>query len=325
METLTKLAAVQLGSNGLTVGMQGLGCMGMSEFYGVRNDDQSRATIARALDHGATLIDTAGMYGDGANETLVGSALRSRREQAVIATKFGVTRGSDPTYFGLDNRPDYIRETCEASLRRLGVDVIDLYYMHRRDRAVPLADSIGAMAELVQAGKVRHLGVSELDGHELREAHSIHPIAAIQSEWSLFSRDVEEGVVPVAAELGIAFVAYSPLGRGQLTDANQEPSDPTDIRGFLPRFTGDAGARNARLVTKLRALAGERGATAAQLALAWVHARSGVHGLTVVPIPGTRRMERLDENIAAATMTLNDNELATLDTLAAEVEGIRPI
>ena len=320
------IPTTRLGARGPIVGVQGLGCMGMSEFYGASDDAESLATLEHALDRGVTLIDTADMYGLGKNEELIGPVVRARREEVVIATKFGFERRpDDPTYFGKNNRPEHIRAAAEASLRRLGVEVIDLYYMHRRVPEVPLADSVGAMAELVKEGKVRHLGLSEVSAEELREAHAVHPITALQSEWSLFSRDVEASVVPAAAALGVAFVAYSPLGRGMLTGEGSAGRAGTDIRNWLPRFTGENGDANAQLVAQVRALAAARGVTAAQLALAWVHHRAEVHGLTVVPIPGTRKRVRLDENVEAATLSLTPAELAALEPLAAAVMGARAV
>ncbi len=317
------IATTTLGKNGPVVGVQGLGCMGMSEFYGASDDAESLATLEHALDMGINLIDTADMYGIGRNEELIGKVVRARRDQMCIATKFGIVRRADkPHYFGVNNRPEYIREAVEASLRRLGIDVIDLYYMHRRDPAVPLADSVGAMADLVRSGKVRYLGLSEVTADELFEANAVHPIVALQSEWSLFSRDVEVSVVPMAAKLGIALVAYSPLGRGMLTEMAPAYGDG-DFRSTRPRFTGENGAANARLVAQIRALAIKRGVTVGQVALAWVHQRATVHGLTVVPIPGTRKRSRLEENARAATLVLSAAELAVLEPLAAAVLGDR--
>ncbi|SOB81245.1 aldo/keto reductase [Streptomyces sp. 1331.2] len=320
------LPTAPLGTDGPAVGVQGLGCMGMSEFYGPTDQAEALATLDAALDAGVTLFDTADVYGFGANEELLGPFVRAHRERVFLATKFGIERrADDPAHRGVDNRPGYIRAAVDASLRRLGVDTIDLYYMHRRDPAVPLAESVGAMAELVAAGKVRHLGLSEVTGPELREAHAVHPIAAVQSEWSLFSRDVERQVVPAAAELGVAFVPYSPLGRGFLAgafaDAGQLAAD--DNRRSMPRFTGASAAANAALVEPVRKIAAEHGVSTAQVALAWVHQRAAVHGLTVVPIPGTRRRTRLAENIAAAGLILTAAELAALEPIAALVSGTR--
>lgn len=321
--TGTKIPTVTLGKGGPVVGVQGLGCMGMSEFYGASDEAESLATLEQAIDMGVNLIDTADMYGIGRNEEFISKVVRARRDQVCIATKFGIVRrAGQPHYFGINNRPEYIRECVEVSLRRLGVDVIDLYYMHRRDPAVPLADSVGAMAGLVKAGKVRHLGLSEVTADELREANALHPIAALQSEWSLFSRDAEASVVPMAARLGIAFVAYSPLGRGLLTGMAPVYGEG-DFRSARPRFTGENAAANARLVAQVRGLAAARGVTVGQVALAWVHQRSAVHGLIAVPIPGTRKRSRLQENANAATLVLSAAELAALEPLAAAVQGER--
>ncbi|MGA5704309.1 aldo/keto reductase [Peterkaempfera bronchialis] len=322
----TTLPTCTLGSNGPTVGVQGLGCMGMSEFYGPTDTTEALATLDRALELGVTLFDTADIYGSGHNEELIGPFVRAHRDRVVLATKFGIERrADDPAYRGVCNRPEYIRSAVDSSLRRLGVDVIDLYYMHRRDPAVPLAESVGAMAELVRAGKVRHLGLSEVTGAELREAHAVHPISALQSEWSLFSRDVERSAVPVAAELGVAFVPYSPLGRGFLTGAFASGAElgADDYRRDQPRFSGDNAKANAELVEPIRKIAAARGAAPAQVALAWVHQRAEVHGLTVVPIPGTRRRSRLEENTAAATLHLTAEELAALEPIADRVVGDR--
>ncbi|MFI2608728.1 aldo/keto reductase [Kitasatospora sp. NPDC018619] len=324
--TQTVLPTVELGTGGPLVGVQGLGCMGMSEFYGPTDTGEALATLDAALETGVTLFDTADMYGSGRNEELIGPFVRANRDQVVLATKFSILRDEqDGTTRGISNDPAYIRTAVDASLRRLGVDVIDLYYMHRRDPAVPLADSVGAMAELVQAGKVRHLGLSEVTGAELREAHAVHPIAALQSEWSVFARDVERTAVPAAAELGVAFVPYSPLGRGFLTGAFQDATELSqdDYRRAHPRYTGDNAAANAELLAPLRTIAGARGVTLAQVALAWVHQQAEVHGLAVVPIPGTRKRSRLAENTAAATLRLTAEELALLEPLADRVAGSR--
>ena len=270
-----------LGNNGPTVSAQGLGCMGMSEFYGPRDDEQSIRTVRRALDLGVTFLDTADMYGKGANEELLGRALKDRRDEAVLATKFGILRVDDPRARPVRGDADYVRQAAEASLRRLGTDVIDLYYMHRVDLTVPIEETVGAMAELVAQGKVRHLGLSEVTADELRRAHAVHPIAAVQSEWSLWSRDVEEAVVPAAAELGVAFVPYSPLGRGFLTGAVTSvdglPAD--DFRRDQPRFAADRAQANARLLAPVTEAAEAHGATPGQIALAWVQQRADVWGL----------------------------------------------
>ncbi|MBT2458239.1 aldo/keto reductase [Streptomyces sp. ISL-87] len=322
----TIIEKAELGKGGPVVGVQGLGCMGMSEFYGATDESVARATLDRALDAGVTLFDTADAYGRGANEEFLAPFVAAHRDEITLATKFALERNDDPSYRGIRNDPAYIRQAVEASLRRLGTDVIDLYYMHRRDPAVPFAESVGAMAELVREGKVRHLGLSEVTGAELREAHAVHPIAALQSEWSLFSRDVEHSAVGAAAELGVAFVPYSPLGRGFLTgafaDAGKDLTEG-DYRQRQPRFTGDNAKANAALLAPVRDIARAHGATPAQIALAWVQQRASVHGLTVVPIPGTRKPERLAENTAATRITLTDAELALLEPIAAQVAGDR--
>ncbi|MEU2111778.1 aldo/keto reductase [Streptomyces sp. NPDC019507] len=317
---------VRLGTAGPEVGVQGLGCMGMSEFYGDTDEAAARDTLDAALEAGVTLFDTADIYGSGANEEFLRPFVTAHRDEITLATKFSIVRrADDPTFRGISNEPAYIREAVEASLRRLGVDVIDLYYMHRRDPGVPLAESVGAMAELVRAGKVRHLGLSEVTGAELREAHAVHPIAALQSEWSLFSRSVERSAVGAAAELGVALVPYSPLGRGFLTGsfANAAELSEDDFRRMQPRFTGDAAAANAALLEPVRKIAAAHGATPAQIALAWVQQRADVHGLPVVPIPGTRRRGRLEENVAATRIMLTPDELALLEPIAERVVGER--
>ncbi|MEM9071229.1 MAG: aldo/keto reductase, partial [Myxococcota bacterium] len=267
-----------------------------------------------ALDQGAAFLDTADMYGSGRNEELVGKAIRDRRGKVVLATKFAIVRGEDGAFAGISGRPEYVKQACERSLTRLGVDTIDLYYQHRVDPEVPIEDTVGAMAELVKEGKVRHLGLSEASADTLRRAHAVHPIAALQSELSLWSRDLERTVLPVCAELSITFVAYSPLGRGFLTGAIQSPDDlaPDDWRRNNPRFQGDAFTKNLEVVAELSRFAEELDCTPAQLALAWVLSR-GEH---VVAIPGTRKIERLRQNLAAAKVSLNDAQLATLDRLA---------
>ncbi len=322
-----KISTVPLGSGGPEVGVQGLGCMGMSEFYGATDEAQARDALQAALEVGVTLFDTADIYGSGANEEFLAPFVAAHRDEIVLATKFGIVRkADDPHYRGFGNDRAYIRKAVEASLRRLGTDVIDLYYMHRRDPKVPLAESVGAMAELVTEGKVRYLGLSEVTGAELREAHAVHPIAALQSEWSVFSRDVERTAVPAAAELGVAFVPYSPLGRGFLTGAFTDAArdlSQDDFRRYQPRFTGENAQVNARLLEPIREIAEARGATPGQIALAWVHQRAQVHGLTVVPIPGTRKRARVLENTAAARITLTDKELQLLEPIAGQVAGTR--
>ncbi|WP_335932173.1 aldo/keto reductase [Streptomyces sp. PTD5-9] len=322
-----KIATVELGDGGPRVGVQGLGCMGMSEFYGDTDEAAARETLETALTAGVTLFDTADVYGSGANEKFLAPFVAAHRDEIVLATKFAIERrADDPHYRGVRNDPAYIRQAVEDSLRRLGTDVIDLYYMHRRDPLVPLAESVGAMAELVRQGKVKHLGLSEVTGPELREAHAVHPIAALQSEWSLFSRDVERSAVPAAVELGVALVPYSPLGRGFLTgaftDAAKDLPDG-DFRRYQPRFTGNNAKANAALLAPVREIAEVHGATPAQIALAWVQQRAQVHGLTVVPIPGTRKSSRLLENVAATRITLTDQELALLEPIAGQVAGDR--
>ncbi|MEU9147772.1 aldo/keto reductase [Streptomyces sp. NPDC048349] len=322
----TAIEQVELGKGGPLVGVQGLGCMGMSEFYGDTDEAAARETLDAALAAGVTLFDTADTYGLGRNEEFLAPFVAAHREEITLATKFAIERNEDPLYRGVRNDPAYVRQAVEASLRRLGVEVIDLYYMHRRDPAVPLAESVGAMAELVREGKVRHLGLSEVTGAELREAHAVHPIAALQSEWSLFSRDVERSAAGAAAELGVAFVPYSPLGRGFLTGAFADASADLaagDFRRHQPRFTGENAKVNAALLDPVREVAAAHGASPAQIALAWVHQRAQVHGLTVVPIPGTRKAARLRENVAASRITLTAAELALLEPIASRVAGDR--
>ncbi|WP_037906608.1 aldo/keto reductase [Actinacidiphila yeochonensis] len=327
MSDIGRLPAERLGADGPLVGVQGLGCMGMSEFYGATDEAAARATLETALDLGVTLFDTADIYGSGANEEFLAPFLRAHRDEVVLATKYAIVRkDDDPAYRGVSNDPAYVRSAVEASLRRLGTDVVDLYYMHRRDPAVPLAESVGAMAELVAAGKVRHLGLSEVTGAELREAHAVHPIAAVQSEWSLFSRDVELSLVGAAAALGVAVVPYSPLGRGFLTGAFQDAASDLaadDFRRYQPRFSGDNARRNAELLAPVRQAAEAHGATLGQIALAWVHQRADAHGLPVVPIPGTRRSERVRENTAAAAIRLTKEELELLEPIGSQVAGDR--
>ncbi|MFJ3878169.1 aldo/keto reductase [Streptomyces sp. NPDC090077] len=316
----------ELGKGGPVVGVQGLGCMGMSEFYGETDETAARATLDAALAAGVTLFDTADVYGRGANEEFLAPFVAAHRDEITLATKFAIERNDDPLYRGIRNDRAYVRQAVEDSLRRLGVEVIDLYYMHRRDPEVPFAESVGTMAELVQEGKVRHLGLSEVTGPELREAYAVHPIAAVQSEWSLFSRDVERSAVGAAAELGVAFVPYSPLGRGFLTGAFADAAaelSADDFRQYQPRYTGDNARANAALLAPVREIAAAHGATAAQVALAWVQQRAAVHGLTVVPIPGTRKPSRLRENAAATRITLTGAELALLEPLAGQVAGAR--
>ncbi len=306
------METIALGSQGLQVSRQGLGCMGMSDFYGPGADEESIATIHLALDMGVTLFDTADMYGPYTNEFLVGKALAGRRDEAVIATKFGIVRDpDDPAKRGINGRPEYVRQACDGSLQRLGVDHIDLYYQHRVDPDTPIEETVGAMAELVAQGKVRYLGLSEAAPDTLRRACAVHPIAALQSEWSLWSRDIETEVVPTARELGIGIVAYSPLGRGFLTGDITSPEDfpEGDFRKFQPRFSGENFAHNLELVDRVRELAGAKGCTPGQLALAWVLAR----GDDVVPIPGTKRRSYLEQNVAAIDIVLDAADLAVID------------
>jgi len=303
-----------LGSQGLTVSAQGLGCMGMSEFYGPTDEDESVATIHRALELGVTFLDTADVYGPFINEELVGRTIKNRRDEVVLATKFGIVRDpDDPRRRGINGRPDYVRACCDASLQRLGLDHIDLYYQHRVDPTVPIEETVGAMGELVAAGKVGYLGLSEAGPETIRRAHGVHPISALQSEWSLWSRDIEDGVVDVARELGIGIVPYSPLGRGFLTGQITSPDDfgDDDFRRFQPRFQGENFARNLDLVSRVGEIATAKGITAGQLALAWVHAQ----GDEVVPIPGTKRRSYLEENVAALDVTLSPDDLAALDAV----------
>ncbi|MFE0189595.1 aldo/keto reductase [Streptomyces sp. NPDC059008] len=322
-----KIETVELGTGGPRVGVQGLGCMGMSFAYGPTDADEARATLERALELGVTLYDTADMYGMGENEKFIAPFVQAHRDEIVLATKFAISLDpDDPTKRIIRNDRAYIRQSVEGSLRRLGVDEIDLYYMHRRDVRVPIEETVGAMAELVAEGKVKHLGLSEVTGSELRAAQAVHPIAALQSEWSLFSRDIEEGVVPAAAELGVGLVAYSPLGRGFLTgafvSADKELS-ADDFRRHQPRFTGDNAAANAALLAPIRKIAEARGATLGQIALAWVQQQAAAQGLAVVPIPGTRKRIRVEENTAATRIQLTEQELALLEPIAAEVAGPR--
>jgi aryl-alcohol dehydrogenase-like predicted oxidoreductase len=303
-----------LGKNGPLVSALGLGCMGMSDFYGTRDDAESLATIHHALDRGLTFLDTADMYGHGDNEELVGRAIQGRRSSVFLATKFGIVRDrKDPTVRGINGRPEYVRAACDASLRRLGGDVIDLYYQHRVDPATPIEETVGAMAELVRAGKVRHLGLSEAGADTIRRASAVHPIAALQSEYSLWTRDPEDGVLAACRELGIALVAYSPLGRGFLTGQIKRFEDfaADDYRRLSPRFQGENFARNLELVQRVSQLAAAKHCTPGQLALAWVLAQ----GDDIVPIPGTKRRAYLDENLGALDVTITKAELAQIDAI----------
>ena len=306
------------GSAALDVSNQGLGCMGMSEFYGKGDDAESIATIQRALDLGVTFLDTADMYGPFVNEELVGRAIAGRRDEVVLATKFGNKRGDNGEYLGVAGDADYVRQACDASLKRLGVDHIDLYYQHRVDKTVPIEETVGAMSELVAAGKVRHLGLSEASAATIRRAHAVHPITALQTEYSLWTRDGEDnGILDTVRELGIGWVAYSPLGRGFLTGQITKPEDleEGDFRAHNPRFQGENFQRNLDLVARVREIAEEKGCTAGQLALAWVMAQSTPQS-AVVPIPGTKRRSYLEENVAANQVTLNDKDLVRLHEAA---------
>lgn len=303
----------KLGSEGLEVSAIGLGCMGMSEFYGEGDEAESIATIHRALEVGVNFLDTADMYGPWTNEELVGRAIADRRDQVVLATKFGIRRGDDPRDRHVDGRPEYVRESIDGSLKRLGVDHVDLYYQHRVDKTVPIEETVGAMAELVEAGKVRYLGLSEASAESIRKANSVHPISALQTEFSLFERGASDKVIPTLRELGIGFVPYSPLGRGFLTGRFRSGADfgSGDFREHDPRMSHENMAANMAIVEAIEDLASRHDVSPAQMAIAWVLAQ----GDDFVPIPGTKKVSRLEENAAAAEVSLSDEELASLDAL----------
>jgi aryl-alcohol dehydrogenase-like predicted oxidoreductase len=309
------MESIELGNEGLVVSRQGLGCMGMSDFYGPHDDSESIATIHRALELGVTFFDTSDMYGPHTNELLVGKALSGRRDEAVIATKFGIQRDPDePTRRGVNGRPEYVRQACEGSLSRLGVDHIDLYYQHRVDPDTPIEETVGAMGELVEQGKVRFLGLSEAAPATIRRAHAVHPISALQTEYSVWSRDPEKEILPTLRELGVGFVPYSPLGRGFLTGTLRsiDDLDEADFRRYQPRFQGDNLAANVAIVEVVDQLAQAKGCTPGQIALAFVHAA----GRDVAPIPGTKRRTYLEENVAALDVELTEEDLAVLDRVA---------
>lgn len=304
----------KLGNQGLEVSPLGLGCMGMTDFYGVRNDEESFATIDRALELGVDFLDTADMYGPHTNEELVGRALQGRRDQVILATKFGIVRTDDPQVRGVNGRPEYVKAACDASLKRLQTDHIDLYYQHRVDPNVPIEETVGALGELVQAGKVRFIGLSEAAPETIRRAHAVHPISALQTEYSLWSRDPEDEILPTLRELNIGFVAYSPLGRGFLTGQIKSFDDleEDDYRRHSPRFQGENFDKNLQLVARIQEMAQSKGCTPAQLALAWLLAQ----GEDIVPIPGTKKRARLEENVAAQNVQLSPEDLAQIDEIA---------
>jgi aryl-alcohol dehydrogenase-like predicted oxidoreductase len=322
MNTRTLGSDHHSGKAGITVSEIGLGCMGMSEFYGSRDDEESVATIHRALDLGITLLDTADVYGPHTNEQLVGGAIAGRRDEVVLATKFGIVRDpNDPTARGVNGRPEYVRRSCEDSLRRLALDHIDLYYQHRVDSQTPIEETVGAMSELVDEGKVRFIGLSEAGADTIRRAHAVHPLTAVQSEYSLWSRDIEDEVIPALRELGIGLVAYSPLGRGFLSGNFKSIDDlePGDYRRYSPRFQGENFEKNLELVARVEELAREKDVTPSQLALAWVLHR----GEEIVPIPGTKRRRYLEENVAAVEIELDAEELERIEAALPEAAGAR--
>ncbi len=306
---------IKLGSQGLEVSRLGLGCMGMSEFYGTADEAENLRVFQAALDAGITFFDTADMYGPFVNEELVGRALRPVRDRVIIATKFANMRGDDGSFKGINGRPEYVHQSVDASLKRLGIDTIDLYYQHRVDPNVPIEETVGAMSELVQQGKVRYLGLSEATPEQIRRAHAVHPITALQTEYSLWSRDPEDEIIPTLRELGIGFVPYSPLGRGFLTGQFKSPDDfaPDDYRRHSPRFMGENFQKNLTVVTALETLAQEKGVSTAQLALAWVLAQGPQD---FAPIPGTKRVKYLQENVQALDVTFTPGELARIDACA---------
>lgn len=324
--TDSRIATARLGATGPEVGVQGLGCMGMSFAYGPSDANESRATLERALELGVTLYDTADAYGAGENEKFLSPFFKAHRDEVLIATKFALAiPPDDPTRRVIRNDAPYIRQAVEASLRRLDVDVIDLYYMHRRDVNVPIEETVAVMADLVREGKVKHLGLSEVTGGELRAAQAVHPIAAVQSEWSLFSRDIEANVVPTARDLGVALVPYSPLGRGFLTGSFAKAEDLTadDFRRQQPRYTGENAKANAILLDPIREVAEAHGATPGRIALAWVQQQAAVHDLPVIPIPGTRKPTRVEENAGATRIVLSEDDMNLLEPIAAKVTGDR--
>jgi aryl-alcohol dehydrogenase-like predicted oxidoreductase len=316
---------VALGPAGLWVSAQGLGCMGMSHGYGTPDDTESRRVLARALELGVSFWDTADFYGNGVNEQLLSGILRERRGEITLATKFGLITKPEPGARAVRGDAAYVASACDASLRRLGIDTIDLYYMHRIDLTVPIEETVGAMAALVKAGKVRYLGLSEVTASELRRAHAVHPISAVQSEWSLWSRDVEETVVPACRELGVGFVPYSPLGRGFLTGELPPPSEllESDVRRQQPRLQPDVVEHNAALVQTIASVAAQLSVPASQVALSWVHGRAERWGISVVPIPGTKRVHYLESNVAALHLHLPKEAESQLEALARQVLGLR--